>query len=182
MRVLLVEDAIAKAEECISYLDSLKYEYRLVSTEKDAKRIIKSSEKFDLVLLDMELVTSSAMGASQERHSGIRILNCMKCNEVSTPVILITAYWDVVNMKLGSDIHCFYNERYFYNVDDPMSSNDIEPNYKEHNNKQLITLKDLHLFLCHRYKNYIGTVEYSKINNLWKKNLYDLITQYFKSV
>ena len=176
MKVLLVEDATAKAEECISYLNSLKFEHKLVSTEKDAKKMIKSSEKFDLVLLDMELVTSSAIGASQERHSGIRILNCMKRNRVSTPVILVTAYWDVVNMKLGSDIHCFYNEQHSCNIDDSMSSNDIDPN-----NKQIQNLKDLHLFLCHRYKNYVGAVEYSKVNSLWKRNLSNLIAQCFKT-
>ena len=107
MKILLIEDARPKAEECIAYLESADFKYKWARTEKDAKIAIKSEENFDLVLLDMELVTSSEKGAPLERHSGIRILNCMRIYGIETPAILITAYWDVVNMKQGTDIHCF---------------------------------------------------------------------------
>lgn len=175
MKILLIEDARPKAEECIAYLESADFKYKWACTEKDAKTAIKSKERFDLVLLDMELVTSSAKGAPLERYSGIRILNCMKIYGVDTPVILITAYWDVVNMRQGTDIHLFCNDIYF---NQSISSNPASHSYS--NDKQVKNLEDMHLFLCQRYKNYLGAVEYSKMNSLWKKNLSNLITRYTK--
>lgn len=173
MKILLIEDTSSKAEECIAYLKSADFEYKWVRTEKDAKAAIKSDEKFDFILLDMELVTSSAASAPLERYSGIRILNCMKIYGVDTPVILITVYWDVVNMKQGADIHLFCNDMYFNH-----STNSGPIFHFCSNDKQVQNLEDMHLFLCQRYKNYLGAVEYSKMNSLWKKNLSSLITRY----
>ena len=97
----------------------------------------------------------------------------MKIYDVDTPVILITVYWDVVNMKQGTDVHLFCNDIYFNhspNLDQAVRSGS--------NNKQVQNLEDMHLFLCQRYKNYLGAVEYSKIDSIWKKNLSSLITRY----
>ena len=175
MKILLIEDARPKAEECIAYLESADFKYKWARTEKDAKTAIKSEENFDLVLLDMELVTSSEKGAPLERYSGIRILNCMRIYGVETPVILITAYWDVVNMKQGTDIHLFCNAIYFNQLAGPSLSS--QPGSED---QQIKNLEDMHLFLCRRYKNYLGAVEYSKMNSLWKKNLSNLITRYME--
>lgn len=177
VNILLIEDAPAKAKECISYVKSIGLVCKWVSTEKEAKKIIKSGESFDLILLDMELVTSPIFGASQERHSGIRLLNCMKICGIDTPVILVTAYWDVVDMKYqehGSDIHCFCNEKYFCNLDN-WKRNDDDKRNNNSPKREVRFLEDLHLYLCHRYKNYAGAVEYSKINSIWKRNLGKLI-------
>lgn len=175
MKILLIEDTSPKAEECIAYLESADFKYKWIRTEKDAKTAIKSDESFDLVLLDMELITSSAKGAPLERYSGIRILNCMRIYGIDTPVILITAYWDMVNMKQGTDIHLFCNDIYFNRPADPSPAPQSGPA-----NRQIKNLEDMHLFLCRRYKNYLGAVEYSKMNSLWKRNLGNLIAQYME--
>lgn len=175
MKILLIEDARPKAEECIAYLESADFKYKWVRAEKDAKTAIKSEESFDLVLLDMELITSSAKGAPLEQYSGIRILNCMRIYGVDTPVILITAYWDMVNMKQGTDIHLFCNDIYFNQLAGPSPAS--QPSSAD---QQIKNLEDMHLFLCRRYKNYLGAVEYSKMNSLWKKNLSNLIARYME--
>lgn len=176
MKVLLIEDTDTKAEECKSLIESIGFQCSWVSTEKEAKRIVKSKEEFALILLDMEMKKSSALDTSLERHSGIRLLNCLKINKIPTPVIIITAYWDVVDMKYleqASLIHYFRNESYFENMDD-LKQDKHKTQKTEH---KIRYLKDLHPILCQRYKNYVGIVEYSKVNSIWKKNLKCLVTQ-----
>lgn len=169
MRVLIIEDSEIKAKECLSALTPFNAECTVVSNERDAKMKIKNCTDFDLVLLDMELNLSPDLSEGKGNYSGLSILNTMKYSGIHIPVIIVTVYRDFSEMKTTTDSNnllVMYNSLYF----------------QVSNNKAAATqyfdtryLDGLHDYMSYRYKNYVGVVEYSVYNSIWKKRLQKMI-------
>lgn len=168
MKVLIIEDNENKATECLSSLAQFNAKCTVVSNERDAKDIIKSRTNFDLILLDMELNLSSDLSEGKGNYSGLSILNTMKYNDILIPVIVVTVYRDFSGMKTATDpdkLLFLYNNNFFQPNGNKFPTQRSDTRY----------LEGLHEYMSYRYKNYVGVVEYSVYNSVWKKRLQKII-------
>lgn len=168
MKILIIEDTDFKAKECLSCLECFHAECTVVSNEKDAKILLKNRSDFDVILLDMELDLSLDLSEGRGSYSGLSILNTMKYNRIQIPVIVFTAYRNFSEMKPTSDpknLLFLYNDCYFYPNILPKIQAGFDTRY----------LDGLHNYMCYRYSNYVGVVEYSVYNSIWKRNLQNII-------
>ena len=169
MRILIIEDNAIKAKECLSSLEPLRAECTVVSNEKEAKMIMKNSMEYDIVLLDMELNLSMDSLEGKGSYSGLSILNTMKYSGIHIPVIVFTVYRDFSAMKStknSNDLLFMYNDNYFQTSSNKADVKNFNTRY----------LEGLHDYMSYRYKNYVGVVEYSVYNNVWKKRLQKIIS------
>lgn len=170
MKILIIEDSDIKAKECLSCLGCFHAECTVASNEQDAKKILKNCADFDVILLDMELDLSSDLSEGRGNYSGLSILNTMKYNRIQIPVIVVTVYRNFSEMKTTSDpnnLLFLYNDRYFHPSIPPKTPTDFDTRY----------LDGLHNYMCYRYRNYVGVVEYSVYNSVWKRQLQDMINK-----
>ena len=168
MRVLIIEDSKIKAKECLSALIPFNAECTVVSNERDAKMKLKNCTDFELILLDMELDLSPDLSEGKGNYSGLSILNTMKYSGIRIPVIVVTVYRDFSEMKTTTDLNnllVLYNNIYFQ-----ISNNNSDTQYFDTR-----YLNGLHDYMSSRYKNYVGVVEYSIYNSIWKKRLQKMI-------
>ena len=116
-----------------------------------------------MILLDMELPCSERSILNLNKYSGITIMNCMKCYNIDTPVVLITQYVNFSDMTTSAeeiDQHIFDNQHYNYR----------SPNISL-NLSTIKYLDQLHSFMSKRFTNYLGAVHYSNVSSDWKRNL-----------
>lgn len=167
MKVLIVEDSKEKENECVSVLRLFNAEWTTISNEKEAKELIKSVD-FDLILLDMEMSLSSDSSDGKGNYSGLSILNTMKYNNIQTPVIVVTVYRNFKDMKTTgdpNDLLFLFNNSYFHTNNSLQIASNLDTRY----------LDGLHEYMCYRYNNYVGVVEYSVYNSVWKRRLQEII-------
>jgi DNA-binding response OmpR family regulator len=90
MRLLLVEDDRMIGE---SLRGALRLEGHAVDWVRDAAsaQATLSSERFDLVLLDLGLPLTAAPGAETQVGGGLDVLRAMRSRQDATPVIVLTA-------------------------------------------------------------------------------------------
>lgn len=161
MRFLIVEDREEKAEEIISEIGNGENEFIRAVCEKDTKDILSIDQKFDLILLDMAFPKSKMGTASDNKYGGINILNFMKINNIEIPVIVISIYWD---FSLLNKAEPKLADRVYYNKNE-----NVYTCYKTSYIMKMNNLEELHIFMSNRFHNYVGAVQYSDINNAWKK-------------
>ncbi len=90
MRLLLVEDDRMIGE---SLRSALRLEGYAVDWVRDAAaaQSTLASEHFDLVLLDLGLPASGALGAETRASGGLEVLRAVRARQDATPVIVLTA-------------------------------------------------------------------------------------------
>jgi len=90
MRLLLVEDDRMIGE---SLRGALRLEGHAVDWVRDAAsaQATLTSERFDLVLLDLGLPSTAAPGAETQAGGGLDVLRALRARQDATPVIVLTA-------------------------------------------------------------------------------------------
>ena len=90
MRLLLVEDDRMIGD---SLRGALRLEGHVVDWVRDAAsaQATLSSERFDLVLLDLGLPATAAPGAETRLDGGLAVLRALRARRDATPVIVLTA-------------------------------------------------------------------------------------------
>jgi two-component system, OmpR family, copper resistance phosphate regulon response regulator CusR len=92
MRILLVEDEASMAKVICRGLQAEHYEVARVSNGEDAF-FLASTQKFDLVLLDLGL----------PKRSGMEVLQALRQKHSDVPVLIVTARDSVENRVQGLD-------------------------------------------------------------------------------
>ena len=162
MKILIIEDGSEKIKDLQVTLKDKNHIFQIVETEKEAKEKLQKN-KFDMILLDMELPCSNRNALNMNKFSGITIMNSMKCYNIETPVLLITQYVNFVDMETKSE-----------ETEQNLFTNIKKENNIKNCNMNLYGIKfleQLHDFMSDRYPNYIGAIHYSNISNKWKSDL-----------
>ncbi|SMC62822.1 response regulator transcription factor [Pedobacter nyackensis] len=96
MKVLLVEDEHALADEIVSFLTQLQYECETASTVKAATAIL-TDRYFDIILLDLGLPDGD----------GLDILKTIKMDQADSIIVILSAKGDIKDriegLELGAD-------------------------------------------------------------------------------
>lgn len=97
MKVLLIEDEDTKLAPILSFLKS-KFPFMVIQIARSVKSGIEAltSEQPELLLLDMSLptfdISASEPGGRPQGSGGLEIMRYIDMMEMSTPIIVITAY------------------------------------------------------------------------------------------
>jgi len=83
-RIAVVEDDPPTREQLVGWLHAARPDARVDSFgDRDAAQAALSSERYDLVTLDLEL--------GRERHAGIALINVLNKRGLGTPVLVVSA-------------------------------------------------------------------------------------------
>ncbi|MEY2687855.1 MAG: hypothetical protein RL375_2053 [Pseudomonadota bacterium] len=83
-RIAVVEDDPPTRDQLIGWLRAARPDARIVSFgDRDSAEAGLSTERFDLVTLDLEL--------GRERHAGIALINLLNKRSLGTPVLVVSA-------------------------------------------------------------------------------------------
>lgn len=171
MEILLADDIPEKAEEIGIFLSEHNLNYYLATNEKGVKDILKQRQDFSILLLDMAMHRSSKDN-TVNNFAGINVLNFMKVYQIEIPVVVITSYWDFVSLEAqenSTNVRVYFNYAY--------RSDTFENKCPDSNDISNIRYLDrLHQYMCQRYPNYVGAVQFSNVNSKWKLHLTELLT------
>lgn len=95
MRILLIEDNLLLGEGIITGLSQFQYSTIWAKNGHEADNLlIHEKQKFDIIILDLGLPGDI---------SGIDVLKKIRCNNINTPVIILTARGSIEDRVLGLD-------------------------------------------------------------------------------
>lgn len=162
--ILIVDDQQYKLDDIRNQLNAERVIVDSVTTLFSAKSIV-NIQQYDLILLDITLKNS----ISKNEFVGIDVLAHLQENEINTPVIAITQFYNFNDYSLSKDKAGFYliNEHYCKEFEYNLS-----PSLDVH------ILPNLHEYLSQNFINYYGCVLYLQNDTVWinclKKMLFKL--------
>lgn len=176
MKVLVVEDEPGKILIIKKYLEQdLVADVDCVMNEKAAKKALEDNKQYDVVLLDMTLPDMVNVG-DDDPYGGMNVLSYMVYNNMQTPVIVVTSYWDFKNL-LRREVKELFGAR-----------NELFQKQIDYDKIEFVEdfdyLDRMHQYMSYIYNSvYFGSIEFSYRNENWKKILKkfmeDLQNEYF---
>lgn len=148
--ILLVDDQQTKYEEIKRIINLDKVNFYWLENHSRIKSMLYRD--YDLILLDMSYPGDSL--------GGLGVLNRLVLEKYHCPVIVITQYYNFINLESADESICIINNNYGKEVDEVI---EYEDNLK--------MLPDLHNYLTNVYPNYYGCVLFSSFNTSWVDNL-----------
>jgi len=98
LRILIVEDELAKLEDLQDFFSSRHSEYAIDTARsvRSAVDALRHEEVFSLIVLDMSLptfdITLTETGGAPKGFGGLEVLRYMQKSEITSPVVVVTAF------------------------------------------------------------------------------------------
>lgn len=170
--VLIIDDQAFKMNDIKNHISGSNARITCSSDSFTAKTFLKQSH-YDLVILDITLRENY----SKNDFVGIDILDYIDDEEIESPVIALTQFYNFNDLSLSTNEKGFYMQNIFYKK---------QPNYNLPDNLNLHELPNLHKYLSQNYINYFGCILYIQNDIIWveclKKMMYKLGGKKFESI
>lgn len=170
--VLIIDDQAFKMNDIKNHISKSKAKTTCSSDSFTAKKLLKILH-YDLIVLDITLRESF----SKNDFVGIDILDYLDDEEIESPVIALTQFYDFNDLSKSSNEKGFHMQNAYYKK---------QPDYNIPDDLDLHELPNLHKFLSQNYINYFGCILYIQNDIVWveclKKMMYKLGGNEYESI
>lgn len=99
--IIWIDDDTAIIDPLVRPLESEGYTFRRINSVSEALEDLESFNKADLILLDMILPPGIASLPSEYRYPGLYILEMIKKNNITRPVVILSV---ITESKIRSEL------------------------------------------------------------------------------
>lgn len=163
IKILIIDDQEFKLKDIRKQLDvnqvTIDFATEILSSQRKL-----SSTLYDLILLDMTIKDSW----SPNEFAGMDMLSFLEEINVSTPVIVITQFYNFNDISESTGNSGYYKVNKYY-------KRDIEYSFSA--DEDIHYLPNMHEYLSQNFINYFGCVLYIQNDTHWVKNFKKVLKQ-----
>lgn len=162
--ILIIDDQKFKLLDIMEHVDNKKVIVDYASDVYSSIELIKA-KRYNLIFLDITLRENG----SKNEFKGIDILDFLDNEEIDSPVIILTQFFNFNDLSMSVNQRGYYEKNHYF-------QDEVEYNFST--DLDLHYLPNLHMFLSQNYYlNYFGCILYIQNDIIWVDCLKKLMSE-----